>query len=416
MEGVTPVTDLFVLREHGHRPIHEYIVRSDEFAGGRIGDVERFERIVHAGQVVFGVGSQGFGGVLAETVEEVGEIEETESVMRREIGGVGIRPVVQLQVGILGIHPVRAAHIITVEKRAEFRETLVDPRNIVAIRRELDHVYEFVGQRGIGVVVGQVLRRAKHVRLVAVGIFMHQRVVGIRRGEIARHRCPDVAGVDHVNVRVAVYAGRPLTAEELAVGGIDLVLKGVHQGFEIVHVHVRAVLRPEIGMRRDVLQGGVNLEMLVRIGIRDPEFLLRAGFQRRGGRGQGLRHVADALQAAGQFVRIILRDNGIFERLKRTRGYILHRRARHHNLGSRCAWLKRECEIGHRGFNRLCDAVIRHHAQRGNDQKAGAAQSRDHPDDDQGGVGFTLCGNWLIGREFHSSSIIIKIPHDTALA
>ena len=325
--------------------------------------------------------------------------------MRREIGGVGIRPIVQLQVGILRVQPVRAAYVVTVQERAEFRETLVDPRDIVAIRWELDHVYELVRQRGIGVVIGQILRRAKHVRLVAVGIFMHQRVVGIRRGEIARHRRADVAGVDHVNVRVAVHAGRPLAAEELAVGGIDLVLKGVHQGFEIVHVHVRAVLRPEIGVRRDVLQGGVNLEMLVRVGIRDPELLLRAGFQRRGGRGQGLRHVANALQAAGQFVRIILRDNRIFERLERTRGYILHRRARHHNLGSRCARLKRKCEIGHRGLDRLCDAGIRHHAQRGNDQKAGATQSHDHPDDDQGGVGFTLRGNWLIGRGFHSSSI-----------
>jgi len=88
----------------------------------------------------------------------------------------------------------------------------------------------------------------KHFPLIAVricgfGIF-------IRAGEVTTH-----AGhvtIEDVNVHVAIYAGRPLAAKEAVVGGIGVSLKALRRTFELVFIHVVAILHPHVEVRSGV--------------------------------------------------------------------------------------------------------------------------------------------------------------------
>ena len=81
----------------------------------------------------------------------------------------------------------------------------------------------------------------------------------VGRVVIAGDIAADVMSVQDINVRIVVHTGCCLAAEEFAVCWIDFAFEGIHQLFHVIFVDIRAVLRPEVGMRRDITQGKVAL-------------------------------------------------------------------------------------------------------------------------------------------------------------
>ena len=181
----------------------------------------------------------------------------------------------------------------------------------------MNHVLELVGQRAIGVFVVQ--RHAlgiedEHLR--RIGVLPHSRIELVGSGKVAAGRSAEVAGNDDVDVGVVIDAGAPLAAEEAPIGGIDLLLKRRHQSSYVEIVDIDALLDPEVGMGRDVMQGSIDLEVLDGVRVHDPELAAIAdlvGVRRRGDRGSD---AAESHQAAGQIVGIILRNNDLRQGLR----------------------------------------------------------------------------------------------------
>src|ERR1041384_8662032 len=79
--------------------------------------------------------------------------------------------------------------------------------------------------------------------------------------------------MQNINMYITINARRPFAAEELAVGWIDLVFKGICQIFQFLCIVRNTILDPEIHMRCRVSQGCIHLKILIGIYIGRPELL-----------------------------------------------------------------------------------------------------------------------------------------------
>jgi len=163
-------------------------------------------------------------------------------------------------------------------------------------------------------------------------------------------------------------------------------------------------------MRGDVAQGGIDLKMLVGVGVGDPELLFVAHFQGYSGRVQRLGHVADVLQTAGKIIGIVLRDDSIFKRLKRIQGDVLRGGAGDDRFRCGDGGLKREPgDNGDIGFDRLRSPFVCDHTEGGGDHQAGATDCNGNDDPDKDGfvVIFLGCLN------FHLCSVGDNLVYHT---
>lgn len=105
---------------------------------------------------------------------------------------------------------------------------------------------------------------------------MGVRVELIGGGIIAGEVHAQVAGIKHVEARVTVHAGVPFLTEKFAVGGDDFLVEGVCESFQVSFVEADTVFDPEIDVIANVLQGGVDLGIDIRVGVGSPEGFLVA--------------------------------------------------------------------------------------------------------------------------------------------
>jgi hypothetical protein len=249
----------------------------------------------------------------SETVEEVIHEEETGPVVG---GGVVRRPIGQLQVGVLYVSIVETAHIVTVQERGQFGETLVKPGRFIAVLVPVNHVLEFMG-KDIRVAIREIgVPRVDDKHLMRVGILMRLRRIFINGGEITSEGIAQIARVEDINVRVVIYAGSPFTAEEGSVGRINFVFEGLREGVQVILRKRNAILYPEIRVGRYRLKRGIYLKTPVRIYVGDPEFLMVARVV--GTARNDARKSAKVVQAAGEIHQIVFRDDGFFQGLKNT--------------------------------------------------------------------------------------------------
>ena len=103
-----------------------------------------------------------------------------------------------------------------------------------------------------------------------IGIFMSQGVILISGREISYQTITKIFSIDNVQVRVAIDPWGPLAAKELTVGGVNLRLECFNQFCQVTFIKVNTIFDPEINMLSDVLQGDIDLEVIVSIHIGDP--------------------------------------------------------------------------------------------------------------------------------------------------
>ena len=134
-------------------------------------------------------------------------------------------------------------------------------------------------------------------------------------GEISRDRGTQPRSIQNINVLITIDAGRPFAAEELACGGIDLILECIHQRLHLGFLHIDPVFHPEVHMRRDVSQRGLRLIVDVGIEVVYPEILFFTHRAWRSGCGHHFRDIAQPIQTTRQFARIIDGNDGVFQNL-----------------------------------------------------------------------------------------------------
>ncbi len=74
-------------------------------------------------------------------------------------------------------------------------------------------------------------------------------------------------------MRVIINAGFPFAAEEFTVDGIDFLIEGIPQVFEVTFIVINAILDPDVKIVTQVTQRGSDLKILVGIHIGHPEIL-----------------------------------------------------------------------------------------------------------------------------------------------
>ncbi len=200
-----------------------------------------------------------------------------------------VAPGRQLRIRLLHVCEVMAAYVKAVQLAGQLGHPLVDPRRFIPVVRPVNHMLELVGQRAI--VVGAIRLRVARVRgdeehLALVRVLVNLLRVLVRGSEVARDIFAHVPGMEDVQPRVAVDAGRPFAAKELAVRGIGLFCEPFRRRFQITLVKPHADLDPHCHDIRHVLQFRRDLRVFLRVAVRHPELAAVAYLVLR----RGVRH------------------------------------------------------------------------------------------------------------------------------
>src|SRR5512139_4066497 len=80
----------------------------------------------------------------------------------------------------------------------------------------------------------------------------------IAGGEISRIIYPKTSGVENINVRIPIDSWGPFATKDRAVGGVDVIFKGIGKQAEITLAIIHTILNPEISMLSGVTQSGIH--------------------------------------------------------------------------------------------------------------------------------------------------------------
>ena len=153
-----------------------------------------------------------------------------------------------------------ATGLKTIELSRKFRQPFVDPCRLVAVVIPVNHVLELMGQNSVIVILTWrciIQVDVEHLLLVAIRIDQGRKLVGA--GIVPPHA--GHMAIENTDVEIAIHAGRPLTAEELACQRIDVGLKPFGRTLNLLITHVVTVLYPHIDMGGNVAQSGHHLEI-----------------------------------------------------------------------------------------------------------------------------------------------------------